>query len=211
MAPHRTLAGMLRRSFSDPRLAQLFGRYATYVGGSPYASPAILSLIWQAEAQGVWSVEGRHAPTGAGDRQTCRGERGAVFALQHSLPRESPGRAARSHGVETAGGHIPGDIGGVQRRSPRAGNGLLGEACATAVATTAATSPRSLSAYVQAFAAAPTGLSSDPSQRVLRPRPARRIRRPCQGRDATGPHALYLRAGSRPCRRPATWSGSKSS
>src|SRR6056297_1444583 len=35
MAPASSLAGMLRRSFDDPRLAQLFGRYATYVGGAP--------------------------------------------------------------------------------------------------------------------------------------------------------------------------------
>jgi 1-hydroxycarotenoid 3,4-desaturase len=58
MAPMATLAGSLSRSFSDPRLRQLFGRYATYVGGSPYASPALLALIWSAEARGVWRVEG---------------------------------------------------------------------------------------------------------------------------------------------------------
>ncbi|MEL7257239.1 MAG: 1-hydroxycarotenoid 3,4-desaturase CrtD [Pseudomonadota bacterium] len=58
MAPHKTLAGLLDSSFDDPRLAQLFGRYATYVGGSPYQSPALLSLIWQAEAAGVWVVKG---------------------------------------------------------------------------------------------------------------------------------------------------------
>jgi 1-hydroxycarotenoid 3,4-desaturase len=39
-------------------LQQLFARYATYVGGSPLESPALLSLIWQAEARGVWSIKG---------------------------------------------------------------------------------------------------------------------------------------------------------
>ena len=58
MAPGRTLAGLLDSSFSDPRLRQLFGRYATYVGGAPYAAPALLALIWEAEARGVWVVEG---------------------------------------------------------------------------------------------------------------------------------------------------------
>jgi 1-hydroxycarotenoid 3,4-desaturase len=53
-----TLAQSLRLQFSDPRLRQLFGRYATYVGGSPYLSPAILGLIWHSEARGVWAVEG---------------------------------------------------------------------------------------------------------------------------------------------------------
>ena len=58
MAPGRTLKQLLTSSFSDPRLRQLFGRYATYVGGSPDRSPALLSLIWEAEAQGVWCVKG---------------------------------------------------------------------------------------------------------------------------------------------------------
>ncbi|MEM1362099.1 MAG: 1-hydroxycarotenoid 3,4-desaturase CrtD [Pseudomonadota bacterium] len=58
MAPFSTLAGLLKQSFDDPRLAQLFGRYATYVGGAPDRAPALLSLIWQAEAAGVWAVQG---------------------------------------------------------------------------------------------------------------------------------------------------------
>ncbi|MCY4304971.1 MAG: phytoene desaturase family protein [Aestuariivita sp.] len=56
--PGFSLARSLSQQFSDPRLAQLFGRYATYVGGSPFLSPAILSLIWHAEASGVWIVQG---------------------------------------------------------------------------------------------------------------------------------------------------------
>src|SRR6056297_3881145 len=58
MAPLSTLAGLLHSTFDDPRLAQLFGRYATYVGGSPYRVPGLLALIWQAEAAGVWVVRG---------------------------------------------------------------------------------------------------------------------------------------------------------
>lgn len=58
MRPHQSLAASLARYFRDPRLRQLFGRYATYVGGSPYESPALLALIWHAEASGVWTVEG---------------------------------------------------------------------------------------------------------------------------------------------------------
>ncbi|MFP7672403.1 1-hydroxycarotenoid 3,4-desaturase CrtD [Marivita sp. S0852] len=58
MTPGLTLKQLLKSSFSDPRLQQLFGRYATYVGGSPDRSPALLSLIWEAEARGVWCVKG---------------------------------------------------------------------------------------------------------------------------------------------------------
>ena len=58
LLPQRSLARHLAGSFSDPRLRQLFGRYATYVGGAPDLSPAVLALIWQAEARGVWAVLG---------------------------------------------------------------------------------------------------------------------------------------------------------
>ncbi len=58
MAAHQSLAKLLDGTFRDPRLRQLFGRYATYVGGSPYQSPALLSLIWAAEEAGVWQVQG---------------------------------------------------------------------------------------------------------------------------------------------------------
>ena len=58
MAPASTLWRALGRQFGDARLRQLFARYATYVGGSPMLSPAILMLIWRAEAAGVWHVAG---------------------------------------------------------------------------------------------------------------------------------------------------------
>ena len=58
MHPLRTLSSLLNNKFRDSRLQQLFGRYSTYVGGSPLESPAILSLLWQAEARGVWSIKG---------------------------------------------------------------------------------------------------------------------------------------------------------
>lgn len=56
--PFETLWGALGRHFRDPRLRQLFGRYATYCGSSPFAAPATLMLISHVEQQGVWLVEG---------------------------------------------------------------------------------------------------------------------------------------------------------
>ena len=44
--------------FSDERLQQLFGRYATYVGSSPLSTPATLMLIAHVELEGVWLVDG---------------------------------------------------------------------------------------------------------------------------------------------------------
>ena len=39
MRPVSTLERGLAKQFSDPRLQQLFGRYATYVGGMPQTAP----------------------------------------------------------------------------------------------------------------------------------------------------------------------------
>ena len=44
--------------FKEKRLHQLFGRYATYYGSSPYMAPATLNLIAHVELQGVWLVDG---------------------------------------------------------------------------------------------------------------------------------------------------------
>jgi 1-hydroxycarotenoid 3,4-desaturase len=56
--PFETLWRALGGHFADPRLRQLFGRYATYCGASPFAAPATLMLIAHAEQAGVWRVEG---------------------------------------------------------------------------------------------------------------------------------------------------------
>jgi 1-hydroxycarotenoid 3,4-desaturase len=56
--PFTTLWSALGRYFRDPRLRQLFARYATYCGSSPFRSPATLMLIAHVEQQGVWYVEG---------------------------------------------------------------------------------------------------------------------------------------------------------
>jgi 1-hydroxycarotenoid 3,4-desaturase len=58
MRPFETLWHALSTQFTDPRLRQLFGRYATYVGSSPFAAPATLMLIAHVEQDGVWAIAG---------------------------------------------------------------------------------------------------------------------------------------------------------
>ncbi|MCU0968882.1 MAG: FAD-dependent oxidoreductase [Rubrivivax sp.] len=58
LGPFSTLWRSLSRHFHDPRLQQLFGRYATYCGSSPWSAPATLMLVAQVELDGVWTVEG---------------------------------------------------------------------------------------------------------------------------------------------------------
>lgn len=54
----RSLWAAVQHFFPDPRLQQLFGRYATYTGSSPFEAPATLNLIAHVEQEGVWQVAG---------------------------------------------------------------------------------------------------------------------------------------------------------
>ena len=58
ISPFATLWQALGMHFRDPRLRQLFGRYATYSGSSPFQAPATLMLIAHVEQQGIWLIEG---------------------------------------------------------------------------------------------------------------------------------------------------------
>ncbi|WP_037972339.1 phytoene desaturase family protein [Streptosporangium amethystogenes] len=59
VAPGRTLHGLARRFFTDPRLWQYVDRYATYAGSSPYLAPAALGCIPAIEhGEGGWYVSG---------------------------------------------------------------------------------------------------------------------------------------------------------
>ena len=58
ISPFASLWPELARHFDDPRLRQLFGRYATYCGSSPWLAPATLMLVAHVERAGVWRVDG---------------------------------------------------------------------------------------------------------------------------------------------------------
>ena len=77
LGPFRSLWQCLSRRFSDPRLRQLFARYATYCGSTPWQAPATLMLIAQVEMQGVWAVRGGMARLAQAMAELAA-ERGAV-------------------------------------------------------------------------------------------------------------------------------------
>jgi 1-hydroxycarotenoid 3,4-desaturase len=155
MAPLSSLRSMLRRQFRDPRLAQLFGRYATYVGGAPHLSPALLSLIWQAEASGVWVVKGGMHRLAEAMRDLAIAH-GVEIGFATHVDRITT-RHGRAIGVDTAEGrHLAADI-IVYAGDPRAlATGCMG-AELKIVAPQTATQPRSFSARVHSFAARPAG------------------------------------------------------
>ena len=155
MAPAATLARHLDRTFGDPRLAQLFGRYATYVGGSPYRSPALLSLIWHAESSGVWAVRGgvhRLAEAVA----ALAVARGAEIRLDTHVARiEVEGGRATGVALED-GSHVAADRILFNGDPRELATGALGPAC-RAAAPASEHAARALSAEVWAFAARVSG------------------------------------------------------
>ena len=58
VSPFASLWTALGKTLPDPRLRQLFARYATYSGASPFLAPATLMLIAHVEQIGVWRIEG---------------------------------------------------------------------------------------------------------------------------------------------------------
>lgn len=58
LKPLSSMWSALGDCFSDPRLRQLFGRYATYCGASPFLAPATLMLVAHVEQDGVWLCDG---------------------------------------------------------------------------------------------------------------------------------------------------------
>lgn len=155
LLPGVSLDRFVGRYFRDPRLRQLFGRYATYVGGRPSHSPAVLALIWQAEARGVWAVQGgmhqlAKALAGLAERQ-------GVTLCYNAKVSQILQQGGRVSGVQLADGHTIACNHVVFNGDPAAlTGGLLGDAPKQALPR-AATIPRSLSAQVWSFAAEPDG------------------------------------------------------
>lgn len=155
MAPLKTMSQQLARDFSDPRLRQLFGRYATYVGGAPQRSPALLNLISHSEARGVWTVAG-------GMHRLARAiaalaeRRGAVLRMNTHAHRIELQNGATAAIHLRDGTRLP-CAAIVFAGDPRAlCTGALGSGVSTAIADIAH-APRSHSAQVWSFAARPSG------------------------------------------------------
>jgi 1-hydroxycarotenoid 3,4-desaturase len=155
LLPGLSLDRWLKQHFRDPRLVQLFARYATYVGGRPARSPAVLSLIWRAEARGVWAVEGGMHTLAAA--LAALAERMGV-TFRYSTPAARIQRQnGRVTGVQIADGRTLPCRFVVFNGDPAAlAEGRLGSAAAAAIPRSA-TQPCSLSALVWAFAAEAAG------------------------------------------------------
>ncbi len=152
---HRSMARALEGHFQDARLRQLFGRYATYCGSSPFAAPATYNLIAHVEALGVHRVVGGMVALADGLRRLAI-ERGVILREGAEVASVLV-RGGRAHGVELRSGeqlHADAVISNADVSA--LGEALLGEGAARAVKATAR-QDRSLSAVTWALAARPSG------------------------------------------------------
>jgi 1-hydroxycarotenoid 3,4-desaturase len=130
--PYQAMWKALGRHFHDPRLQQLFGRYATYCGSSPFVAPATLMLIAHVEQDGVWLADnGMHSiATAIADLARSNGAQFRYDAPIAEIVTEH-GRAA---GVRLESGEVIRGRAVVFNGDPAALNiGRLGEAARKAV------------------------------------------------------------------------------
>lgn len=132
LGPLTSMWSLLSRRFEDPRLRQLFGRYATYCGASPWAAPATLMLVAQVEMDGVWSVDGgMHGLARAVARLAT--QRGVEFTYGTPVS-EILVTNSRASGVRSADGrHWPADAVVFNGDADALAQGLLGDAAQRAV------------------------------------------------------------------------------
>ncbi len=143
--------------FRDARLHQLFGRYATYCGSSPYLSPATLMLIAHVEQEGVWMVEGGMHRIAASLAQLAAGC-GAVIRYGADAA-EVTVKGGRASGVRLAGGEVlTADAVLANADIAAIADGRFGAAVSRAVAPVPRAS-RSLSAITWALMAPTSGFS----------------------------------------------------
>ncbi|MFZ9394601.1 MAG: 1-hydroxycarotenoid 3,4-desaturase CrtD [Erythrobacter sp.] len=98
MHPYVSLWRALGNRFADQRLRQLFARYSTYCGSSPFEAPATLMLIAHVEAMGVWLIDGGMAAL-ATALQKLGESHGAQYRFGEAVER-----------IETSGGRASGVI-----------------------------------------------------------------------------------------------------
>ena len=153
--PFSSMWSALGKYFADPRLRQLFGRYATYCGSSPYLAPATLMLVAHVEREGIWSVEGGMQAL-AKALADCASAFGAVIRYSEDVSEVliSGGRAS---GVRLSSGeHIAADAVIVNADVGAVADGAFGTQVRRA-ATSIPLRARSLSAMTWSLVARPDG------------------------------------------------------
>ncbi len=103
--PLETMDHFFRRYFSHPNLLQALGRYATYIGSSPYKAPATFAMIAHLElAEGVYYTKGGNVRIAEAFAAVAR-KNGAVLQTEAAVQRIRVNNGA-VNGVELADGEV---------------------------------------------------------------------------------------------------------
>jgi 1-hydroxycarotenoid 3,4-desaturase len=149
----------LGRYFKDARLQQLFGRYATYCGSSPFAAPATLMLVADVEASGVWRVANGMAALAEAMENHAR-RLGVQFHFNCKADRIEMQGTKVTAVIDVAGTRHPCSAVVVNADSAAVAAGLFGDHLSTAV-TKLKSSDRSLSAITWCSITHETGVPLD--------------------------------------------------
>jgi 1-hydroxycarotenoid 3,4-desaturase len=156
LKPYELYMTELGRHFRDRRLRQMFGRYATYCGTSPYQAAATLMLVAHVEQEGVWLVEGGMHRVAAAMEALAR-KHGVTF-LYDTQVAEIMVASGRATGVRMAGGDVVHADAVVMNGAPAAlATGLLGRPAKEAGLPAHKFPERSLSAATWSMLADVTG------------------------------------------------------
>ena len=155
--PWLTMWQALGKHFRDPRMRQLFGRYATYCGCSPFLAPATLMLVAHVEQDGVWLVQGGMSRVAVAIRELAESQ-GATFRFDAEVA-EIIVERGRAAGVKLADGEkIAADAVVFNGDVSALGQGLLGAQAKPAAAETPR-AVRSLSAITWCVNAPTSGFA----------------------------------------------------
>ena len=109
LSPFRSLHEANARAFADPRAVQLFDRYATYNGSSPFLTPATMRIIPHVEyAYGGYALQGGIVALPRALERVAR-EMGVEFRLGARVERIVV-EGGRCRGIEVGGGFQPFDL-----------------------------------------------------------------------------------------------------
>lgn len=155
ISPMNTLWSALAEHFTDPRLRQLFARYATYVGSSPLLAPATMMLVAHVEQDGVWLVNGGMVKVA--DALLKLGERqGAVYRFGERVAEITTSRGRASGVVLQSGERLEANAIVFNGDASALAAGLLGNEVNRATAMVAR-DERSLSAITWCVTARTSG------------------------------------------------------
>ena len=198
--PYESLWSALGDHFRDPRLRQLFGRYSTYCGSSPFRAPATLMLIAHVEAEGVWLIDGGMSAL-AEALATLAREKGAWLRFGEAVA-EIMVERGRAVGVRLASGEVVRASAVIANADPQAiAAGALGREAKRAVRAMAP-SRRSLSAVTWLMKARSEGFPLDRHNVFFSPDYPAEFAALSKGRLAERPTA-YVAALDRPGAAPA--------